>query len=264
MNSQSVLAASFSAAKNGAFRDSERLPQRRKYSSHRDRAESRTPAGSPVCYSIARFLMRVVLSMTIRIRTQSVDAATPPGGYLLACSHVSHLDPFCLSAVLPERVNWMSRIEFFRRRWTAGFLRLMGVFPVHRQGVPVSAIRTALARLEAGQIVGLFVEGEIKTGADSVLRGGGIKRGVCLLAARSGRPVVPCVIVGTDKLNHPGPWMPYLRGQLWVIRGEPILPVVGADRRAARAEMAAVIERALVGLYAELRRSFDLPENIVP
>ena len=50
-------------------------------------------------------------------------------------------------------------------------MRQMHAFPVHRQGVPVRAMREALARLERGEVVGMFPEGEIKTGRDSVLRG---------------------------------------------------------------------------------------------
>jgi 1-acyl-sn-glycerol-3-phosphate acyltransferase len=139
---------------------------------------------------------------------------------------------------------------------------------VNRQGVPVRSIRTALARLARGEVVGIFAEGEIKAGSDSVLRGGPIKRGVCLLAARSGRPVLPCVILGADKLNAPGPWMPMLRGRLWVACGEfiaaPSESMSGPGRKAARAEMAARIEKALAALYADLRREYGLEDTILP
>lgn len=217
-----------------------------------------------MAYWIARFFMRVVFSNTLRIRTLGLAAAERPGGYLLACSHVSHLDPFCLGAVLPRKIGWMARIEFYRRRWAARLLSAVHAFPVHRQGVPLRAIKTALARLERGEVVGVFPEGEIKTGSASVLRGGPIKRGVCLLAARSGCPVLPCVILGTDKLNAVDPWLPFLRGRLWVACGPLIEPVRGANRRAARAEMAAQIERAFAGLYADLRRECALEDSIVP
>lgn len=237
--------------------------RRQSHFSHHS-AASRGPVLSAVCYRLAQGLIRTILSMTMRMRTRNTEAHGLTGGYLLACSHVSHLDPFCLGAILPERVQWMARIEFFRRRWLSSLLRLVGTFPVNRQGVPVSTVRTALARLGAGENVGLFVEGEIKRGRDSVLRGGRIKRGVCLLAARSGRPVVPCIILGTDKLNHPGPWLPWLRGRLWVICGEAIAPVIDPDRRAARAELAVRIEQAFVRLYAEAREAFGLPEDIAP
>lgn len=215
-------------------------------------------------YWLLRFLIRRIFRMTMRVRRQGLENLALPGGYLLACSHASHLDPFCLSAIVAPRVHWMARVEFFRQRWSERLMRLVGAFPVNRQGVPVSAIRYALRQLAAGEIVGIFPEGEIKSGADSVVRGGPLKRGVCLLAARSGKPVIPCIIAGAEKLNAPGPWLPFLRGRLWVICGKPIAPITGPDRRAARAEMAARLEREFVALYAEMRRSFDLKESIVP
>ena len=38
----------------------------------------------------------------------------------------------------------------------------------------------------------------------------------------------------------------------------------GPDKHAARAEMAVRIERALVGLYARLRREYGLEDSILP
>ena len=147
-------------------------------------------------------------------------------------------------------------------------MRIAHAFSVNRQGVPVRAIRTALARLARGEVVGMFPEGEIKAGSASALRGGPIKRGVCLLAARSGRPVLPCVILGADKLNALDPWLPMLRARLWVACGEFIEPtsepLAGPDRRAARAEMATRIEKALAALYADLRREYGLDDTILP
>jgi len=121
-----------------------------------------------------------------------------------------------------------------------------------------------LRRLARDEIVGVFPEGEIKTGKESVLRGGPIKRGVCLLAARSGRPVLPCIVAGADKFNAIGPWLPVLRGRLWVYCGDFIAPVHGSDRRAARAEMAMHLEREFARLFSEMRRDFGLPDSVVP
>jgi len=208
--------------------------------------------------------MRAIFFHTLRIRTLGLDAARRRGGWVLACSHVSHLDPFCLGAILPRKIGWMARIEFYRRRWAGVLLSLANAFPVNRQGVPVSSVKASLARLARGEIVGVFAEGEIKNGMESVLRGGPIKRGVCLLAAHSGRPVLPCVILGTEKLNALDPWLPYRRGRLWVACGEFIEPVTGGDRRAARAEMAGRIEQSFVELYARLRREYGLEDSILP
>lgn len=215
-------------------------------------------------YRFVRHFAGVVFSHTLRIGALGLEAADRPGGWLLACSHISHLDPFCASALLPRRVGWMARIEFYQCGWTSRLLDWLHAFPVNRQGVPVRAIKTALARLKRGEVVGLFPEGEIKAGAGSVLRGGAIKRGVCLLAAHSGRPVLPCVILGTEKLNAVKPWLPGRRGRLWIACGDFIEPVVGPDRRAARAEMAARIEQAFIALYARLRQEHGLDDSVVP
>jgi 1-acyl-sn-glycerol-3-phosphate acyltransferase len=200
----------------------------------------------------------------MRMRCHGLRAARRRGGWVLACSHVSHLDPFCLSPRLPRKISWMARMEFYRHGWARVLLRAVHAFPVNRQGVPVSAIKTALERLKNGEVVGVFPEGEIKAGKESVLRGAGIKRGVCLLAARANCPVLPCIILGTEKLNAVGPWLPFLRGKLWMACGDFIEPVAGMDRRKARAEMAARIERAFVDLYARLRSEYGLEDSILP
>jgi len=217
-----------------------------------------------VWYWIARFFLRCIAFHTLRIRTLGLEAARRPGGWLLACSHVSHLDPFCIGSQLPRKVGWMARIEFYRRSWTRALLGAVHAFPVNRQGVPVSAIKIALRRLQAGEVVGVFPEGEIKTAHESVLRGAEIKRGVCLLAARANCPVLPCIILGTDKLNQIDPWLPARRGRLWMACGDFVEPVHGPDKRVARAEMAARLEQAFVELYARLRREFGLEDSILP
>ena len=215
-------------------------------------------------HRIARRFAGAVFSNTMRVGAVDLERANRPGPYLLACSHVSHLDPFCVSVLLPRQISWMARIEFYRQRWSAWLLAAVHAFPVNRQGVPVRAIKTALARLAQGEVVGIFPEGEIKGRGESVLFGGRIKRGVCLLAQRSGCPVLPCVVLGADKLTAVDPWLPRLRGRLWIACGELIEPIPGPNRRAARAEMAAKIEAALVKLYVQLRDEHGLDDSVVP
>lgn len=215
-------------------------------------------------YWIVRTFMRVVFRCTLRMGLSNLVRGRRRGGYILACSHVSHLDPFCIGAMFPRRIGWMARIEFYRHPIAARLLRAVHAFPVNRQGVPVSAIREALRRLDRSEVVGVFPEGEIKVGVESVLRAGTIKRGVCLLAQRSGRPVLPCLVLGTEKLNAVGPWMPFLRGRMWIACGDFIEPVTGLPRRAARAEMAARLEQALRELYAKTRREFALEDSVLP
>ncbi|MES2705704.1 MAG: lysophospholipid acyltransferase family protein [Verrucomicrobiota bacterium] len=212
---------------------------------------------------------KIAFAAAMRVKARGLDhaeraAAESGGGVLLAVSHVSHLDPVVLSTLLRRRVSWMAREEFYRHGLWAWFLDRMGAFPVNRQGRALPGIRAALSKLRAGEAVGIFPEGEIMRGVDSVLRGGPIRRGVALLAARTGVPVVPVVVSGTQRLNRVLPWLPIKSGKLWVAAGPALHAPPDTNTRAGRDAFAARLERALVEVYAELRREFPQPETEVP
>jgi 1-acyl-sn-glycerol-3-phosphate acyltransferase len=139
-----------------------------------------------------------------------------------------------------------------------------GAFRVDRDGHALPTIREGLKRLARGEAVGIFPEGELMRGENSVLRGASVKRGVCTLAARSGCPVVPVVVLGTDRLAKVGPWMPAKRGKLWVLVGRPMQAEQSVRTKVGRAEFAAELEAEYVKLFAEMREEFGLPESIVP
>ncbi len=215
-------------------------------------------------YWIVRFLSQFVFVQTMRVKLLRLERAHLPGGCVLACSHVSHLDPVCVSVKVRRKIHWMARKEFFGNAASAGLMWAVDAFSVNRQGVPVKAIKTAIRRVAEGAMVGIFPEGEVTRGAESVLRGGPIKRGVCLIAQRANRPVLPCIVLGSDQLTHVDPWLPALRGRLWIVFGDPIFPVAGLPRRAQRERMAQELSVAFVALYAEARDHFGLPESILP
>lgn len=216
-------------------------------------------------YDFCRTLWIGVFKCTMRIRHAGLEHVPDnDAGVLIAVSHVSHLDPVVVSALLRRRVSWVSRIEFYRNRISRAVLYHGGAFRVDRRGAALPTIREGLKRLGRGEAVGIFPEGEVMKGDRSVLRGATVKRGVCTLAARSGCPVVPVVVLGTDKLRHVGPWLPAKWGKLWVLAGEPISAPAEARTKTGRAAFAAELEAEYVKLFAEAREKFRLPEEIVP
>lgn len=216
-------------------------------------------------YDFCRALWLGVFKCTMRIQTAGLDkVAGLEDGMLIAVSHVSHLDPIVVSALLSRRISWVSRIEFFQNWVSRKVLFHGGAFRVDRRGQALPTIREGLKRLGRGEAVGIFPEGEVMAGGRSVLRGASVKRGVCTLAARSGCPVVPVVVVGTDRLRNVGPWMPAKRGKLWMLVGEPLTAEADGHTKEGRARFAARLEAEYVKLYAEIREIFGLPETIVP
>ena len=233
----------------------------------RQRARPAVTRPSPIgrlFYHSCRLFAQHIRWSSLRVEMIRPELAERPGGYLLASTHLSHIEAFCLSAMVRRKIDWMTRIEFYRRRWARMFLNATDAFSVHRQGVPVSAIRTAIDRVRRGGVVGIFPEGNVTFGSESVIRGGLIKRGVCLVSYRTGVPVVPVVVLGTHELNCARPWIPWRRGRLWMAFGHPLAPDLRLSPKLARAEMAARLEHAYVELYQELLDTFALDDARIP
>jgi 1-acyl-sn-glycerol-3-phosphate acyltransferase len=202
---------------------------------------------------------------TIRCGVIRPELAERDGGYIIACTHLSHLDPFLVSLLVRRPIDWMARIEFFRVRLIAWYMRSACAFPVRRFGVPVSAIRTAIARAKQGRVVGICPEGGVAIGANSVLRGAPMKKGFALVAYRANVPVVPCVMLGTHDLNRVPPWLPFKRARIWIAFGEAIIPDPHiTDRKEARAKLSHQLQNAYEQLYAELREHYGIDESSVP
>lgn len=222
------------------------------------------PRNPGAFYQAMCLAWRGCFACTMRVKSHGMDRTAHPGGLLLAVSHIGHLDPVLVSVESHRRIGWMSRQEFFETRLSRWFLRAVGAFPVRRRGCAASAIREALRRLERGEVVGIFPEGEVMSGPRSVVHGGPIRHGVALLAARSGCPVLPVVVAGTDRLAKVGPWLPARRGRLWIRAGAFMTAPPEALRREGRAEFAARLEAAFRNIYREMLDAWDLPPDIVP
>lgn len=218
-----------------------------------------------VVYRILRLVGRGIFVQTMKVRAINREVIGRPGGYVLAASHLGNLEPICASILSPREIRWVTRKEFFAGPVVSRLLSTLGAIKIDRQGVCVSAMRRAIHAARTGQVVGIFPEGGVARGLDSVLRGGPIKRGACSIAIRGGVPIVPCVIVGAEKLNRIQPWLPFLRGRLWIAYGDPIHPPAGArSTREARKQMAEQTRRAMVELYSRMRRELAVRDTDVP
>jgi hypothetical protein len=56
-----------------------------------------------------------------------------------------------------------------------------------------------------------------------------------LFGVNPGRPVIPCVIAGTDRLYRPANWRPLRRVPVWMVFGEPVYPQTDLTRQQALA-----------------------------
>lgn len=231
-----------------------------------------TPLGRLVLlhYWMWVIIVRFVRWNTLRVHEMNPEVLDRPGAFVLACTHVSHLEPVLLGASLRRKIDWMSRLEFYKYRVVRWLLNSVGCFPVKRGGAPVSAIRNAVARLNAGRIVGIFPEGGVAKAADFVCRGGEIKAGACVISRRAGVPIIPVVFLGTHVLNAPKPWVPFRtfpprRTPLYIAYGRPIEPVTDErSARRARERQTAALKAEYCRLYAELGERYGIDDRWIP
>ncbi len=197
---------------------------------------------------------RALFRATARAQIARLAPVPESGPLILACNHISHFDPPLAGSFFPRHVDWMAMEELFRDRRFARLLEITGAFPVHRDGTDRTALRTAVRRLQAGRVVGIFPRAAFALGETSILEGAPMRPGVGALAVLAGAPVLPCVVAGTDRLYHKKNWL--RRPPLWALTGELIVPPQLEDREAARHEVHDRLAAAFPALKAELVARF--------
>jgi 1-acyl-sn-glycerol-3-phosphate acyltransferase len=215
-------------------------------------------------YHAGKLLVRFVFGFVARIHVLGRENANRAGGFLLASNHISHFDPFLIGLRVRRKIDWMTMAEFFRPPALGFFLRLIDAFPAERDRADLKTIRTAIDRLKAGRIVGIFPEGGIRDGARSLLEGAPLRAGAATLAQIANVRVVPCVILGTDRFYSKKQWLPFRRTSVWIAFGKPISCFPELQKSRARERIESELAAAFRNLYSELREKFRLTTDDLP
>jgi len=207
-------------------------------------------------YLVARIIFRVIVGSWFRPVVRGRDHIPQQGPAILAPVHRSFAD-FAFSAFLTRRkLFFMAKEELWSSRAFGRLLTSLGVFPVHRDGADREALRRAQEVLDRGQLLVLFPEGTRKSGTTV----GELHEGAAFLAARTGAPIVPIGIGGSDVSMPKGRHVPRpLR--IRVLAGAPVPPPPRtASGRVPRSSIHATTEalrQAIQLVYDQARREFE-------
>ena len=150
-------------------------------------------------YWIVYFLTKVVSWACVPFSAHQTRNIPRQGAFILASNHISNLDPVLLGICSVRRINFMAKIELFKG--ALGYiLTRLGSFPVKRGEADFGAMREALKRLKNGRVILIFVEGTRRIGNEPSKA----QAGVGFLAMKSGVPIVPVYVQGTNKVMAPG------------------------------------------------------------
>jgi 1-acyl-sn-glycerol-3-phosphate acyltransferase len=154
-------------------------------------------------YNLIAALSWPVLYGVFRLRSQGREKLPQAGGYVLACNHVSSLDPWPLGLPLwPKRfLRFMAKSELYWRPLKY-LINGAGAFPVRRGERDVVAIETAVRLVREGYVVAMFPEGTRRTKGLVKRHEARPRSGAARIALEAGVPLVPAAVKGTDKLTR--------------------------------------------------------------
>ena len=166
----------------------------------------------------------------------------PGGPLILASNHLGNVDPMILAiAIRRRRLRFMAKAELFGSVLSP-FIRSWDAIRVRRGASDRGVLRSAEATVRNGEMLAMFPEGtRSKTGEL-----GELHRGTAVIALRTGAPILPCRLTGTDKLGKWGHLLPRTRVSAHI--GTPIAAERGAGPVSAQAQ--ALTERLAEALEA--------------
>jgi 1-acyl-sn-glycerol-3-phosphate acyltransferase len=173
-------------------------------------------------YWAIKVVMTPVLRVTYRVRVEGKEHLPKRGPVILAANHRSFLDSIFLPLVVGRRVTFVAKAEYFDDRKTAWFFRGVGQIPIRRSGGSASegALEAATEVLEGGGVFGIYPEGT-RTRDGFTHRG---HTGLARLARRTGAPIIPVGLVGTDECQPTDKKLPRLFRDVSIRFGAPVAP----------------------------------------
>jgi 1-acyl-sn-glycerol-3-phosphate acyltransferase len=165
----------------------------------------RTPESrASILYHLVRLLARAILFGVFRFRIESSGREhLPPGGYLIVgAAHRGWMDPFVVLHALPTEPRvWFlgSAPSTFTSRWREWLIhRIGGLLPVWRGGIGVEQHVASARAVTANR--GVFAQMPEGTVSGPAGRIGPFRVGWALIALRTGAPIVPFAMAGTEEL----------------------------------------------------------------
>jgi 1-acyl-sn-glycerol-3-phosphate acyltransferase len=177
-----------------------------------------------VQYQLSRLIAGPFLRGLARPKVTGAEHVPASGGAILASNHLSVVDSIYLPLMLQRPVTFAAKSEYFTSkrpglRLMGLYLRATGQLSVDRAGARAAQdmLDDALALLRSGELFGIYPEGT-RSPDGRLYRG---RPGVGWLALKSGLPVIPVAMIGTDRVLPPGRVVPR-PGRIEIRIGKPM------------------------------------------
>ncbi|GAB3436448.1 hypothetical protein GCM10027517_06570 [Phycicoccus ginsengisoli] len=165
-----------------------------------------------------------LLKLLFRPWVEGEENIPDDGAAIFASNHLSFSDSIFLPLMVPRRMTFLAKSDYFtgrgiKGRLTAAFFKGVGQLPIDRSGgrAGEAALRQGLKVLRRGELLGIYPEGT-RSPDGRLYRG---RTGVARMALEAGVPVLPVAMIGTDKAQPTGKKVPKLM-RIGIKIGKPL------------------------------------------
>ena len=175
-------------------------------------------------YGILRAFLTPFLMILFRPKVKGLRNVPGTGPVIIASNHLSFSDSIFMPLVVPRKVTFLAKSEYFTSPGPKGLLKkltfiALGQVPVDRSGGRRSeaALIAGLKVLAEGKCLGIYPEGT--RSPDGRLYKG--RTGIARLSIESGAPIIPVAMFNTEKIQPTGTVVPKVM-RVEMIFGEPM------------------------------------------
>ena len=175
-------------------------------------------------YQTLKSFLIPILTLLFRPKVTGLRNVPQSGPVIIASNHLSFSDSIFMPLVVPRKVTFLAKSEYFTSPGIKGFIKkitfiALGQVPVDRSGGRRSeaALLTGLDLLSEGACIGIYPEGT--RSPDGKLYKG--RTGIARMAIESGAAIVPVAMFNTAEIQPTGQVVPKVR-RVEMIFGEPL------------------------------------------
>lgn len=190
-------------------------------------------------YTFSRLFFKVISALFFKLDVQGLDNIPQQGSFILTCNHMSSWDIIVIALRVKRTLHYMAKSEYARNTFVRWLFKEEGSFFVDRGEGDTDAIRNCLTILHGEQILVIFPEGH-RSENNALIQA---HDGFALIAYKSGVPVIPTAVWGTETILIPGRRWP--RQTVHIRYGAPMQFTPANGIRAVRTEMHAATETTM-------------------
>ena len=151
-------------------------------------------------YTVVKFLLWPILKLYNQITIHGLESVPRDGAFILVANHTSYLDPVYIGISIPRKLHFMAKKEAFEQPIFRWLMTQLGAFPVDRNRLGLKTVKQAMAILKEQEVLAIFPQGTRK-GEIEITE---IKQGASYFSIKTGTPILPVYIKGTDKVMPKG------------------------------------------------------------